>query len=215
MLRFSVLIFSFLFAGLIAGAQKLPPGSHYGKNDTLNVAAIFYDGEWMPYQQLQNVYISKLSEEELAKYLQEYDRLRRAVYATYPYALRAGAVINDVNLHLKDVDSKRERKKYLKSREAELRKEFSDPISNLSVYQGKVMMKLIYRETGSDCYDLVKEYRGGLNARMYQTVYYFFGGSLKQDFDPKSDATDRKIETIVQELNNYWYGTSRSAASGR
>jgi hypothetical protein len=141
----------------------------------------------------------------MAKILKEYNRLRNAVYVTYPYARTAGAVINDVNAQLKNITKKKERKDYIKSREGELKKQFSDPLSNLSVYQGKVLMKLINRETGNDCYEIIKEYRGGLNARMYQTVAFFFGSSLKQEYHAQEDAFDRQIEAIVQEINGYWY----------
>ena len=203
------LIILFLFLGLSnSHAQNSLPGpdrSKWGPNDTLIVPAIYYDGEWLPYRELELVYISNVSPEKLAKVLREYNRLRNAVYVTYPYAKTAGAVINDVNNHLRGVTSKSVRRKYIKSREGELKKQFSDPLSNLSVYQGKVLMKLINRETGNDCYDIIKEYRGGLNARMYQTVAFFFGSNLKQDYDAVKNNIDRQIETIVQEIGGNWY----------
>jgi hypothetical protein len=121
-------------------------------------------------------------------------------------------VINDVNAHLKGVKNKTARKKYIKSREGELKKQFSDPLSNLSVYQGKVLMKLINRQTGNDCYELIKEYRGGLNARMYQTVAFLFGSNLRQEYDLQNNPTDRQIEMIVQEITGRWYGHAPGAA---
>ena len=177
----------------------------FGPNDTILVPAIYYDNQWMPYGEMEMVYVSNVSYKKMVKILEEYNRLRTAVYVTYPYARTAGAVINDVNAKLKGVTSKSERKKYIKSREGELKKQFSDPLSNLSVYQGKVLMKLINRETGNDCYEIIKEYRGGLNARMYQTVAFFFGSSLKQEYDATKDATDRQIEIIVKEIDGIWY----------
>ncbi len=134
-----------------------------------------------------------------------YNRLRNAVFVTYPYARKAGVVINDVNVRLLTVNDKGDRKKYIKSREKELKKQFTDPLSNLSVYQGKVLMKLVNRQTGNNCYELIKEYRGGLQARMYQTVAFFFGSSLKQPYDWQGDATDRQIETVVREIDGVWY----------
>ena len=122
-----------------------------------------------------------------------------------PYARNASVVINEVNAHLKNTNSKKERKDYIKSREDDLRKQFSEPLSNLSVYQGKVLMKLINRQTGNDCYEIIKEYRGGLNARMYQTVAFVFGSSLKQHYDAQNDQYDRQIENIVKEIDGIWY----------
>jgi hypothetical protein len=69
-------------------------------------------------------------------------------------------------------------------------------------------MKLIYRETGNNCYEIIKEYRGGLNARLYQTIAFFFGSSLKQEFDIQQNPTDRQIDAIVQEINGAWYNNS-------
>ena len=71
-----------------------------------------------------------------------------------------------------------------KTREKELKKEFTEPLTNLSIYQGKILMKLINRETGNNCYEIIKEYKGGLTARFYQTVAFFFDGDLKQPYDP-------------------------------
>jgi hypothetical protein len=179
--------------------------NHWGPNDTLIVPAIVYNGELLAYSELPMVYISKLPPDKLAKVLAAYNRLRNAVYVTYPYARQAGIVINDVNAHLNGVDRRGDRKDYIKTREKDLKKEFSDPLSNLSVYQGKVLMKLINRQTGNNCYDIIKDYRGGLQARVYQTVAFFFGSSLKQPYDFKNDAVDRQIESIVQEIDGSWY----------
>jgi hypothetical protein len=179
-------------------------GPQWGPKDTIFVGAIFYDGEWMPYKELDNVYISNLSPDQLAKVLQKYNRLRNAVYVTYPYARTAGATLRDVAVHLEGMSSKNDRKKYIKSREKELKAQFSDPLTNLSVYQGKVLMKLINRQTGNNCYEIIKEYKGGLNARMYQTVAFFFGSTLKQPYD-LTDPTDRQIESIVKEIDGSWY----------
>jgi hypothetical protein len=65
-------------------------------------------------------------------------------------------------------------------------------------------MKLINRQTGNNCYDIIKEYRGGFTARFYQTVAFFFGSSLKQAWD-LHDKTDRQIENIVKEIDGVWY----------
>ena len=186
-----------------------PDRSQWGPNDTIRVPAIYYQGEWIAYRDHEMVIVSNVSGEKLAKALKEYNRLRNAVYVCYPYARTAGAIINEVNAQLKDVSAKNQRKKFIKAREADLKKQFSDPLSNLSVYQGKVLMKLINRETGNDCYDIIKEYRGGLNARMYQTVAFFFGSSLKQDYDAINNPVDHQIEAIVQEIQGVWYNPYR------
>ncbi len=177
----------------------------WGPNDTIIVPAIWYQGEITNYKEMEMAWVGNMSSGKLAKYIAEWNRLRNAVYVTYPYARIAGATINDINGKLVNVSSKKERKAYIKSREKELRKQFSDPLTNLSVYQGKILMKLINRQTGNNCYEIIKEYKGGLNARFYQTVAWFVGGNLKQEWDLKENKVDRQIESIVKEIDGSWY----------
>lgn len=195
-----------------ADTDSIPPMPSYaerskkwGPNDTITTSAIWYEREMMSYKEEPMVWVSNLSDKQLAKYIAEWTRLRNAVYVTYPYARTAGATINDINTRLANVSNKKERKNYIKTREKELRKQFSEPLSNLSVYQGRVLMKLINRQTGNNCYEIIKDYKGGLNARAYQTVAFFFGSSLKQEWDI-ADKTDRQIENFVKEIDGAWYG---------
>jgi hypothetical protein len=203
-LTYTLFFTLFIAFGHVLHAQ-VPASSKWGPNDTIIVQAIIYNGESMPYKELEMVYVSNLPPDRLAKAIEKYNRLRNAVYVTYPYARTAGYTLNDVNAHLEAIASKKERKAYIKSREKELKDKFADPLSNLSIYQGKVLMKLINRQTGNNCYEIIKEYRGGLNARMYQTVAFFFGSSLKQEYRYEEDAYDRQIETIVKEIDGVWY----------
>lgn len=177
----------------------------WGPNDTIFTPAIWYGREMLTYQEEPMIWVSNLSPKKLQKYIAEWTRLRNAVYVCYPYARTAGATINDINVKLANVTSKKQRKDYIKTREKELKQQFSDPLSNLSVYQGKVLMKLINRQTGNNCYEIIKEYKGGVNARVYQTVAFFFGSNLKQDWD-LADKTDRQIENFVKEIDGAWYG---------
>ncbi len=195
-----ILIFSVLVLGTICCAQ----GQTYGRNDTIITSAVIYNGDTIEAKTLEEVaFYSRLSWEQTKRW-REYNRLRNAVYVTYPYARRAGMVMNDINANLAKITRDEERKKYIKSREKELKKEFSDPLTNLSVYQGKVLMKLINRETGNNCYEIIKEYKGGLTARTYQTVAFFFGSNLKQAYDASTE--DKLIESFVVEvLRMYGY----------
>jgi hypothetical protein len=177
----------------------------WGPNDTVLIPAIYYQKEITGYKEEDNIWISKMPPAKLAKFIEEWTRLRNAVYVTYPYARVAGVTINDITAKLTGVTAKKDRKAYIKSREKELKNQFSEPLSNLSVYQGKVLMKLINRQTGNNCYEIVKEYKGGLNARFYQTMAWFVGGSMKQDWDVTKNTMDRQIESFVKEIDGSWY----------
>ena len=191
---------------LVGPLPLAPPidAKKWGRNDTIITGAIYYQNEWMPYKELEMAWVSNMSEKKLAKYMEEWTRLRNAVYVTYPYARTAGHLMNDINASTSKMKTKKEKKAYIKSREKELKDQFADPLSNLSVYQGKILMKLINRQTGNNCYEIVKEYRGGVTARVYQTVAFFFGSSLKQEWDV-TDKVDRQIENIVKEIDGTWY----------
>ena len=156
----------------------------------------------MPAKTLENVWISKPGPPGMKERIEKWTRLRNAVYVTYPYARRAGAVMNDINAKIEKMPEKEDRKAYIKTREKELRKEFTEPLTNLSIYQGKVLMKLINRQTGNNCYEIIKEYKGGVTARVYQTVAFFFSTSLKQPYDAQGD--DKEIESIVKEVERMY-----------
>ena len=167
--------------------------------DTLRVEAfITPEGDTIPQSWLPTVEVRAIQSKIVAKYWREWTRLRNAVYVTYPYAKSASKVINEVNAQLVNVKDERTRKQIIKAREKDLKKEFADKVTNLSVYQGKVLMKLINRETGNNCYEIIKEYKGGFNAGFWQAVAFVFGSNLKQPYEAKVE--DREIEKLVQEV---------------
>jgi hypothetical protein len=198
-----------LVTNLGVDAQTIPdsilknyPLPELGPNDTIPVPATFYDSEIIPLQQLEWIWVQAPYPPHLLKRRQAYNRLRNAVYVCYPFARRAGIIMNDINAKLASMPNKRDRRKYIKSREKELKKEFADPLTDLSVYQGRVLMKLINRQTGNNCYEIIKDYKGGATARLYQTVAFFYNSSLKQPYD--ISGPDKEIEKIVLEVEKMY-----------
>lgn len=110
--------------------------------------------------------------------------------------------MNEINAQLTGVEDKKVRKSIIMRREKDLKKDFSDKLTNLSVYQGKVLMKLIYRETGNNCYHIIEEYKGGFTAGFWQTVALIFGSNLRQNYEPASK--DKDMEQIVQEVERMY-----------
>jgi len=179
--------------------------SKYGPNDTILVPIIIYNGDTLIYGDLEEVIVSAKMTEAQKQAFRKWTRLRNAVYVTYPYARQASFIINDINDSLERITEKKQRQRFIKSKESELKKKFADPLTKLSVYQGKVLMKLINRETHNSCYNIIKEYKGGFSARFWQTVAWIVGSSLKQDYDPLGD--DAEMESIVREVARL-YGSS-------
>jgi hypothetical protein len=190
-----LLLIVFVSSPVCSNAQ-----SRYGQNDTIITTAVVYEGDTIEAKILAGVYVwgkSKFTAQ------QRWTRLRNAVYVTYPYAKKAGIVFNDIEKHIAGNPDKKFITKYINSREKELKKEFTDPLTNLSVYQGRVLMKLINRETGgTNCYDILKELKGGFTARFWQTVAFFFGSDLKQPYDARGQ--DAEMESIVKEVQRMY-----------
>ncbi len=202
-IQHTAFVITLVFLSLLCCVNKVNAQSRYGQNDTIFTTAVVYEGDTIEAKILAGVYVwgkSNLSAKE------RWTRLRNAVYVTYPYAKKAGVVFNDIQKHIAGNTDKEAVSKYINSREKELKKEFTDPLTNLSVYQGKVLMKLINRETGgTNCYDILKQLKGGFTARFWQTVAFFFGSDLKQPYD--ANGQDAEMEMIVKEVRRM-YGYS-------
>ncbi len=175
----------------------------HGIYDTIIVQACIEDnGDTIPCGFLDPVSVHTKMTQKWKNYYAKWDRLRNAVYVTYPYAKQASAVMNDINRQLVNVSDRKARKKIIISREDELKTKFADKLTKLSVYQGKVLMKLIYRETGNNCYEIIDDYKGHFNATFWQTVALIFGSNLRQDYNPKGD--DAMMESIVQDVERMY-----------
>lgn len=132
------------------------------------------------------------------KNLQAYYRLRFNVIKVYPYARLAAVKLNEMNSNMAAMKTDREKRKYRKTVEEQVRKDFEDQLKKLSVNQGKVLIKLIDRETGHSSYELIKDLKGSMNAFFAQGMAKLFGHNLKSKYDPTGD--DKTIESIVQQI---------------
>lgn len=199
-MRFAFILLVFSGIHFSANAQQ-----QFGVNDTIEVYVTrMSDGSLVPTSVLPDAYCNGKMPKWMRDKMKQWTRLRNAVYVTYPYAKEAGKVINEINAKLAGVTDEKTRKKVIKEREKDLRKTFASKLMNLSVYQGKVLMKLINRESGNNCYDILKEYKGGLDARLFQTVAFFFGSNLKQSYDPTGE--DLELESIVKDVEKLYRG---------
>lgn len=129
--------------------------------------------------------------------------LRYNVYKAYPYALIAASVIKNVDETLTKLPNRKAEKIYLKKVEAELKSKFKGQLENLTMSQGVILVKLINRETGKDCYGIIKDLKGGFSAIVWQSVAFVFNNNLRKRYDPTYE--DREIEKVVQEINQRGY----------
>lgn len=128
------------------------------------------------------------------------DKLTRNVVKVYPYARVTARLLDEYQHDLERIDSEHDKDLYVKLAEAELRAEFEEEVKDLTITQGRVLIKLIDRETGHTSYELVKELKGGFQAWLWQGVAKLFGNDLKDDYDPEGD--DALIESVVRRIEN-------------
>jgi len=126
----------------------------------------------------------------------KYRRLVRDVKKAYPYAKITGQRIKEYNDLIADQNN-RARKKLMKEAEKNLKAEFKKDLENLTVNQGKILMKLIDRETGNSSYDLVKEYRGKITAFFWQSFAVIYDDDLNMKVRYDKEGDDRVIEEII------------------
>lgn len=123
-------------------------------------------------------------------------RIKRDVKITYPYAILAAAKLKEYDKVLQKMPDEKMKKIFLKTCEKDLRKEFEATLKDLTVEQGRVLMKLIDRESGKTAYDIVKEMRGTFQAVMWQALASLFGNTMKHEYDPQT--SDILIERAVK-----------------
>jgi hypothetical protein len=159
---------------------------------------IIEEGDTIPVVQLRTVTITDSLDPDYYKKLQAYYRLRFNVMKVYPYAKLLAVKLSEINQHLATLQTKKEKKKYLKESEARIKSDFEKDLKNFSESQGRVFTKLIDRETGHSSYELIKEMRGSLKAFFWQNFALLFGQNLKSQYDPNGE--DVVIESIVRQI---------------
>jgi len=127
----------------------------------------------------------------------KYDRLVYHVKKALPYAKLAGKRMKEVEAELSTLSPK-DRKKRLKELEKEIKRDYEGDLKKLTFTQGRILIKLLDRETGMVSYDIVKEFRGGFTAWFFQGIAKMFSYDLREEYDPEKD--DRLIESIVQKI---------------
>ncbi|WP_133672936.1 DUF4294 domain-containing protein [Maribacter caenipelagi] len=124
--------------------------------------------------------------------------LRRKTQKVYPYAKMAAERLVELNDSLADMKNNRKRKKYTKKVQKFIEEEFSEELKKLTRTEGQILVKLIYRQTGTTAFDLVKDLRNGWRAFWYNTTAKLFSISIKEEFHPDLIEEDYLIEDILQ-----------------
>lgn len=130
-------------------------------------------------------------------YQKKYQRLVYNVRKVLPYAKMASFRFQLMEQNLQVLPTEKARKEYLKRTEKAVKDQFMDDLKNLTRSQGRILIKLLYRETGKTAYDLLETYRGDITAWYWQGMAKVFDANLKEEYDP---VEDWQIEQIIKQL---------------
>ena len=123
---------------------------------------------------------------------------RRKVYKAYPFAQIASKRLDSLNVRLERIKSKSKRRKYTKLVQKFIEGEFTDQIKKMTTTEGRILIKLIHRQTGETAFQNIKVLRSGWKAFWYNTTANVFKLSLKTEYHPESDNEDFLIEDVLQ-----------------
>lgn len=184
------LVYSSLFLTVMVHGQVVP-------KDTTRMAYVLEDTDEMYNDtiQLEEIIVSKekLDPDTKKRFL----ILQNRVYSTYPYAKLASERLTLLNKGMSRLSSNKEKKKYFKIVERYLNDEFEAKLKKLSRSQGRILVKLIHRQTGTTTYELVKTLKSGWKAFWSNTAASMFDINLKTEYDPYQSNEDFFIETIL------------------
>jgi len=130
----------------------------------------------------------------------KFTRLMYNVKKVYPYAQIINKIYYEVEQQISKMPSEKEQKRYIKTREDELKKQFEQQLVNLTITQGRLLIKLVDRETGATTYNVIREFKGSMSAFLWQSVALMFGSNLKSEYNPNEE--DKMIEEIIHMIEN-------------
>ncbi|HEY9114431.1 MAG TPA: DUF4294 domain-containing protein [Bacteroidales bacterium] len=181
----------FFFLGILSFSYSQEPEIR-----PLVVRAIILNGDTIPSISLREVEIITLVIPRTRKEQKQMTKLIYNVKKVYPYAKLAGIQLRRYDKMLSEAKNDKERKKIMKQAEQEINEQYGGELRDLTFSQGKILIKLIDRETGETSYNLVSELRGNFTAFFYQAFARLWGYNLKVKYDPEGE--DAQIEAIVK-----------------
>ena len=190
MKRILLIAFFFSFIAVHLQAQE--------QTTTINgylVPACIYEGDTIASLRMPTLYCFKPLKFKNKKQRQQYTRLVRNVKKTLPIAKEVNRAIIETYEFLQTLPDEKSRQKHLQAVEKSVKEQYTPRMKKLTFSQGKLLIKLINRETDSSSYELVKAFLGPFKAGFYQAFAAIFGASLKKEYHPEGE--DAMVEQIV------------------
>nr|WP_302830676.1 DUF4294 domain-containing protein [uncultured Bacteroides sp.] len=193
-LNIVILILFLLLGNRICLAQQQSPKADAQKSILLTPMCV-YEGDTIPYVKLPTVYIFKPLKFKNKRDMAKYYKLIRDVKRVLPISKEINSAIIETYEYLQTIPTEKARQKHLKAVEKGLKEQYTPRMKKLSFAQGKLLIKLVDRQTHSTSYELVKAFMGPFKAGFYQTFAALFGASLKKQYDAQGD--DALTERVI------------------
>lgn len=166
---------------------------------TVKVGKVLNDGDSILYMELNKVYVYPKPVFKNEKQQMAYNRLVRNVKKVLPIAKECNALIIETYEYLQTLPDKKARDAHLKLVEQSIKKEYTPRMKKLTFAQGKLLIKLVYRECNSSSYQLIQAFLGPIRAGFWQAFAWAYGASLTKKYDPEGvDSATEKIVLMVE-----------------
>ena len=190
---FLLLLAGWCFPLFFVAAQRTPKRDTTPIPTALSTTTIGKDT--LPLVEMKEVRVIPMPRFKNRRQYRRFGRYVKNVKKVYPYAKFTARLLNEMEEHMDSLPNERQKKAYVRQVEKSLKKKYSDVIWNMTFSQGKILIKLIDRETGMTSYEIIDKMRGTFNAGFWQAVARLFGTSLKMGFDPEGE--DRLLNQVV------------------
>ena len=195
----SAILFLILFEASVAAQND----TIKQRSDTLQgrsylLQRVNRDGVTLPEVEIKEVTVYAHPDFPKKSDFRKYERLVYNLKRVYPYALLVRTRLSQVNAEMTNYKTDKERREYLKKVEKDVFAEYEGDIRDMTITQGRLLIKLIDRETQNTSYVLIKDYRGKFAAAFWQGIARLFGTNLKDEYDPNGE--DSLIESIIVEI---------------
>ena len=164
----------------------------------VKVGRVLDKGDSIQYVELNKIYVYPPLTFENERQRMEYNRLVYNVKKVLPIAKEVNKIIIETYEYLQTLPDKKARDEHMKRVEADIKREYTPRMKKLTYAQGKLLIKLVYRETSSSSYQLIQAFLGPIRAGFYQAFAWFFGASLKKEYQP--NGVDRLTERVVLQV---------------
>lgn len=164
----------------------------------VKVGKVLHDGDSIQYVELNTLYVYPQPVFADARQRQAYNRLVANIKKVLPIAKEVNAIIIETYEFLQTLPNKKAKDEHMQRVERSIRKEYTPRMKKLTYSQGKLLIKLVYRECNSSSYQLIQAFLGPIRAGFYQAFAALFGASLTKKYD--AEGIDKYTERIVRQV---------------